>query len=204
LDKESYRGRMVCFVTICFEEREPVARDRAIAGWLIGRLLEHAAREAILLHAYCLMPDHLHVLSEGVTAHADFLRFIIDFKQETAFAYAKKWRRKLWERRYYDHILRDGGDLEGVAWYVWLNPVRKGICASAGDYAFSGSMTDIGMRLLREHRVVGWVPPWKTGNQVSGVPGDDTMRVRGMSRARFRPAAAKARPYKRTDGAAVI
>jgi putative transposase len=161
LDKDSYRGTMVCFVTMCFEGRRRVASDPAIAGWLIERLVEQAGREGILLHAYCLMPDHLHVLGEGMTAECDFLRFVIDFKQETGFAHVQKWRRKLWERRFYDHILRESGDLEGVAWYVLLNPVRKGICRSAGEYAFSGSMTEAGSRLLRGHRVVDWLPPWK-------------------------------------------
>jgi len=171
LGKESYRGKIVCFATICFEEREPVARGYGIAGWLIERLLEHAGRKGILLHAYCLMPDHLHVLGEGMTVEADFLRFVIDFKQETGFAFVERWRRKLWERRLYDHVLRDAADLEGVAWYVWLNPVRKGICGRAGEYAFSGSMTEAGSRLLRGHRVVEWVPPWKAEAMVAGARG---------------------------------
>jgi putative transposase len=167
LGKESYRGKIVCFVTICFEGRERVARDPAIAEWLIESLLGHAARHGILLHAYCLMPDHLHVLGEGLTAEADFLRFIVDFKQATGFAYGQKWRKKLWERRFYDHILRGMADLEGVAWYVWMNPVRKGICGCAGEYGFSGSMTEAGLRLLRDHRVVEWLPPWKVAAMVA-------------------------------------
>src|SRR6266704_5083306 len=30
---------------------------------------------------------------------------------------------------------------ERVAWYIWMNPVRKGLCAHAQDYPFSGSFT---------------------------------------------------------------
>ena len=36
----------------------------------------------------------------------DWAGLSLSFKQETGFAYQKRFRRRLWQPRYYDHILR--------------------------------------------------------------------------------------------------
>jgi hypothetical protein len=47
----------------------------------------------------------------------------------------------LWQRGYYDHVLRQDEDLHRVAAYIVANPVRAGICPDALAYRFSGSET---------------------------------------------------------------
>ncbi|MBN2380988.1 hypothetical protein JXM67_14415 [candidate division WOR-3 bacterium] len=44
----------------------------------------------------------------------------------------------MWQRGYYDHILRKEEDLEIVANYIWGNPVRKGLAETIEEYPFSG------------------------------------------------------------------
>lgn len=41
---------------------------------------------------------------------------------------------RIWQARFYDHIVRDGEDLRQVAEYIVNNPVRKGLVNSAADY----------------------------------------------------------------------
>jgi hypothetical protein len=53
--------------------------------------------------------------------------------------------------------------IDRVAWYIWMNPVRAGLCGSPGDYPFLGSFTEMGARLLKGLPASEWVPPWEKG-----------------------------------------
>ena len=50
------------------------------------------------------------------------------------------WRGKLWQPRYYDHIVRAEEDLRAIAEYILNNPVRKGLAERAADWPWGGSM----------------------------------------------------------------
>ncbi|MDP2950019.1 MAG: transposase [Chloroflexota bacterium] len=55
--------------------------------------------------AYCFMPDHLHLLVEG-GAGSDVPQFMKDFKQRTGYACRRVSEEALWQKSYYDQILR--------------------------------------------------------------------------------------------------
>jgi putative transposase len=118
-----------------------------------------AAKKEFSVPAYCVMPDHLHLLLEGLQETSDLQSFIHSFKQSTGFAYQSQFHTQLWQSRYYDHVLRRACDTETVAWYVWLNPVRKGLCTAPQEYPLSGLQTiDWKNRCAP---VQMWLPPWK-------------------------------------------
>jgi len=115
LSPENYFGRQAYFVTICCDHRAPFLRTPATAQSVLALLLQCAATHSFLLHAYCLMPDHSHVLAEALHDRSDLREFIRVFKQRSAFAFRKSYRRRLWEMSYYDHILRPSDRIEDVA-----------------------------------------------------------------------------------------
>lgn len=96
---------------------------------------------SFLVHAYCFMPDHLHLLVEGKDENADLKRFVKFYKQKTGYIYRKDYGNPLWQVNYYEHVLRKGEETEAVAKYIWGNPVRKGIVEDYRDYPYSGSLT---------------------------------------------------------------
>jgi REP element-mobilizing transposase RayT len=63
LTTESYRAQRVHFVTICCDQREPHLDERAAAQSVLAILEECAAKHSFQLHAFCLMPDHVHILA---------------------------------------------------------------------------------------------------------------------------------------------
>ena len=94
--------------------------------------------------AYCIMPNHVHVvfavrrdssrLNEAgvcsraearrtVTTVTDILRLI---KGSTARACNAALRRTgpFWQHESYDHVVRNGEELEHTIWYVLNNPVK--------------------------------------------------------------------------------
>ena len=86
------------------------------------------------------MPDHLHLLIEGKEENADFRGFISMLKQKTNFYFKKIEGNPLWQKDYYEHILRENEDTIQVIKYILNNPVRKRIVAEYGDYPFLGSL----------------------------------------------------------------
>jgi REP element-mobilizing transposase RayT len=105
-------------------------------------LLTRGAREECSgIQAYCFMPDHLHLLVSGTQETSECLKFIYGFKQRSAFTFKQSTGKKLWQHKPYDHILRRNERWEAVAYYIWMNAVRKGLCARPEDWPQSGSYT---------------------------------------------------------------
>jgi putative transposase len=162
LPAENYRGRRLYFVTLCFHKRRRYGANPRIARWIIAHLRKHAAACVFLVHAYCVMPDHLHVFAAAASDTANLIKFVESFKQETAVEFARKTHRPLWQFKYYDRILRAADSADRVAWYIWLNPVRQGLCAEPTDYPFLGSFTELGASFLHGTAGPKWTPPWKS------------------------------------------
>ncbi len=85
------------------------------------------------LIAYCLMPDHLHLLVQAGDKPKPLSDFIRNFKSYSS----KTSGRPLWQRSYYEHVIRKTEDIIGIAGYIMGNPIRKGIAKSTGDYRWS-------------------------------------------------------------------
>ena len=154
-----YVGRRWYFITFCCENRLPVFNDPEHAVWLIEIIRRESATNHFAIHAYCVMADHFHFLALGVEETSNLLAFVKLLKQKSAFEFKKKCNRALWQKKSYDHILRAKDSVESVAAYIWMNPVRKGLCVNPGDYSFSGSFTMDWKECI--HSGDPWIPPWK-------------------------------------------
>jgi REP element-mobilizing transposase RayT len=159
LPPQNYRGRRTYFITICCAERHPVFSDIPLAQAVLSQLAARAAYHSFSIHSFCLMPDHLHFVAEGMEDTCDLVKFVNDFKQRTSYEYRQSHRRQLWQTRFHDHILRRADAVEDVACYIWMNPVRKGLCTAPSLYLLSGSQTIEWMK--RCFSGTAWTPPWK-------------------------------------------
>jgi len=162
LPPDRYTGKNIYFITICCHDRRPVLRDAGVVPEILATLRDLCSRQEFAVHAYCFMPDHLHLLCEGLSDRSHLVDFLGRFKQRTAFEYRSTANGRLWQDRYYDHILRRADAIEDVAWYIWMNPVRKGLCSGPREFAFSGSFTlPWNQTVPPAHH---WQPPWKQKN----------------------------------------
>jgi putative transposase len=159
LDAANYTGKRAYFVTQCCHERRKYFGDPARCKWLISHLRSLSAEHSFAIPAYCVMPDHVHLLVDGLLATSDFLHFMKTLKIKTSREFAVKGGMTLWQKKYIDHILRPKGSMSAVAWYIWLNPVRAGLARVPGIYPFAGSFTtEIPKYSAWPDR---WVPPHK-------------------------------------------
>jgi len=139
LEGFSYVGCYRYFLTTCTFERRQTFLDHTIATQTIEQFRRTSRDEGFSLLAYCVMPDHAHALLEGLTDESDFRRCAKMAKQRSGAAYALTSETPLWQKGYYEHVLRDEEDSKEIAFYIIANPVRAGLVQSPDDYPFSGS-----------------------------------------------------------------
>jgi REP element-mobilizing transposase RayT len=71
LAARNYIGYQNYFVTLCVFRREHVFSDSGRSRNLLGLLEAEGASRNFKVHAYCLMPDHLHFFAEGIEPNSD-------------------------------------------------------------------------------------------------------------------------------------
>ena len=132
-----YGGGAAYFVTACTRNRDRVLAT-VVAGHtipsMIGRIVDAqwhdipAFDPAIQLDEWIIMPDHLHgILRFGADARTTLPR-IMAWLKGTSVATARVqgvWgHRPLWQRGYYDRIIRGEQAMNRIRQYVRSNPTR--------------------------------------------------------------------------------
>ena len=94
-----------------------------------------------------ILPDHLHAIWTLPPGDADFAKRWMLIK--TAFSRAlpkheninqsrkSKRERGIWQRRYWEHLIRDELDYERHVDYIHYNPVKHGYVDKAVDWPYS-------------------------------------------------------------------
>jgi putative transposase len=91
----SYSGKHRYFLTICTRSRLAAFSDADVAISTIDHFFTTAAKEAFAIRAYCLMPDHIHLLVEGTSDDSDLRRFVKLAKQRSGADFALQKGRRL-------------------------------------------------------------------------------------------------------------
>ena len=104
-----------------------------------GLVAGHCAAAGVAVWAYCLMPNHVHLIL--VPSDEDGLRAALG---EAHRRYTRRvnfregWRGYLWQGRFASFAM-DERHLLAAARYVELNPVRAGLCARPEDWPWSSA-----------------------------------------------------------------
>jgi len=119
------------------QRRKTFRRDEDYQGYL-DRLEKYRARFRVRIYAYCLMPNHVHLLLEtGTTPLAKFMQGV----QQSYTQYFNRSYRKighLFQGRYKAIICDRDKYLLSLVRYIHLNPVRAGLSKRPEGYCYSG------------------------------------------------------------------
>jgi len=115
-------------------------------------LLRHAFRDVRRRHPFSIdaivvLPDHLHAIWTMPKGDADFAvrwrlikstfsRGVLTGERVSASRAGRK-ERGIWQRRYWEHTLRDEGDFARHVDYVHFNPVKHGHVRRVMDWPYS-------------------------------------------------------------------
>jgi putative transposase len=102
----SYVGVGVYFLTFCTKNREPHFTTRAAVDPVLAQFLRTADDEGFAIRAYCFMPDHVHLLIEGLTEQSDVRGFAKMAKQRSGYVFKQSGGAPLWQEGYVDSVLR--------------------------------------------------------------------------------------------------
>jgi len=124
---------------MCTFERRAHFTDASIVDAIRCELLRTGDDYRVEIVAYCFMPDHLHVLIEGVAADSDLLKFIRMFRQRSGRSFRRHFEGYLWQEGFFDRFVRREEATPTVVAYIIANPLRAGLCTDLRDYPFIGS-----------------------------------------------------------------
>ena len=124
--------------------------DQRKTGWLNPdfhhafheQLIHTCGRYSIACPAYCLMPDHIHLLLTNLNDDAD-QRVAHRFIRARLNALLHPFDLRL-QRQAYDHVLRDeersDDGFQKLVHYIRSNPVRAQLVQSESEWKFNGAI----------------------------------------------------------------
>jgi putative transposase len=146
----SYRRNFVpggsFFFTVNLENRRLTLLTDHI-GALRRALREAQARHPFTIEAIVVLPEHLHAVWTLPDGDADYgmrWRLIkstfsraVPRGEPVSMSRAERNERGIWQRRYWEHTLRDEGDFARHVDYIHYNPVKHGHVPRVRDWPHS-------------------------------------------------------------------
>jgi putative transposase len=97
--------------------------------------------------AICILPDHIHAIWQLPDGDGDYpVRWSLikstftrglDWPAAPSISKVRKRERGIWQRRYWEHAIRDDDDLQRHVDYIHLNPVKHGLVPRVADWPYS-------------------------------------------------------------------
>jgi REP element-mobilizing transposase RayT len=123
--------RALYFITICTQARRPVLASDAAVSILREEWAVASTRHGWLVGRYVIMPDHVHFfcIEQSAGALRPLSMFIAKWKEWTAKRLIQTTgvSAPVWQKQFFDHVMR-GDESYAEKWtYVRDNPVRAGL-----------------------------------------------------------------------------
>jgi REP element-mobilizing transposase RayT len=143
------------FVTICTKDRRKILAADAVARILTEEWRLARDRSGWVVGRYVIMPDHVHFFCRPELEAKTLSRFVGAWKtwtsrripelltpQPTAAATTQQVRitNGLWQREFFDHLLRSSESYTEKWNYVRENPVRGGLVTLTDDWPDAGEL----------------------------------------------------------------
>jgi putative transposase len=124
------------FVSTQTAGRKPFFRHERWARLMLTTL-KHYSGTGYELHAYVVMPDHLHLLitpTGTIEKSVQLVKGGFSFRAKREF----QWTGEIWQPGFTDHRIRDGIDWQRHIEYIRTNPIDAGLVSNPLPYKFMG------------------------------------------------------------------
>lgn len=160
MDPEKFqisRDSQALYITAVTKDRLPVFRTDAVKSLVCKAINEARNSGQLLLFAYVIMLDHMHLLTNCPNDSADVLRYlkgitgrrVIDFLKEKKYEQSlAKLRHEEWKRKHSHSVWQKEKNVLSIfseamfmqkVNYIHNNPVRAGLVERAIDYRWSSA-----------------------------------------------------------------
>jgi putative transposase len=137
------------FFTVVTFKRKPILTGPENIEILRNAFRHVMGNHSFSIDAFVLLPDHLHCIWTLPDNDHDFStrwRLIksyftrkLDsrFKQTPFQARRKKREQAVWQRRFWEHVIRNEKDMVKHVEYIHYNPVKHGLATAPKDWPYS-------------------------------------------------------------------
>jgi putative transposase len=186
------------FFTVVTDRRRPIFGSQETVALLDVAINRIKVRWPFELDAIVILPDHLHAIwtmPEGESNYSTRWRLIKESFTRSWLAKngpigrspsrAAKGEQSVWQRRFWEHTIRDEDDFIKHLDYIHANPVQHGLTAAPADWPYSsfrdwvarGAYTPDWMPIgqlvpdwaSKYEQCIGWVEPKARPNSGNGL-----------------------------------
>ena len=138
------------FFTVVTYKRNPILCNPAIREALRKAIIKVKKQMPFTIEAWVLMPDHLHCIWTLPPKDNDYSKrwglikravsrscksFIAQVEHTTSGI--KRHELAFWQRRFWEHQIRDKNDFNQHMDYIHHNPVKHGLCKTPSQWRWS-------------------------------------------------------------------
>ena len=124
-----YSPGQIVFITQIINQRQPAFHDQKSIALLQDTLRYTKEKHSFKMLAYVILPDHFHMLIQP-DGESNFSQIMHAMKGRFTRAYKKRFSMtdhiNFWQKRFWDHVIRDENDLENHFHYIHYNPIKHG------------------------------------------------------------------------------
>jgi len=130
------------FITQVVESRQLIFQDKKLIELLRTTLRKVKEIHPFLMLGYVFLYDHFHMIIQP-TGESNFSDIMHSLKPNFTKEYKKliglnsSQTMKFWQKRFWDHVIRDDRDFENHLHYIHHNPVKHGYVADPRDWVDS-------------------------------------------------------------------
>jgi putative transposase len=139
-------GRPVFITAVCYS-RIPYLKSDWQKELLLTVMREVKTSSGFTMNAYVILDDHFHLII--TPGEQNFSAIMQSIKLRFVHRYKKTIDQKnnatLWQRRFWDHVIRNSEDLHRHMDYIHYNPVKHGYFLKPLGYKWSSFNTHVEM-----------------------------------------------------------
>ena len=124
-------------MTFCTRDRHEFFNSDERVECVREQILRTCKERRFAIPAAVFMPDHLHLLVQGLDTNSYFISCMTLARRRSALAFHRSFGECLWQDGWVDHIVRDADDERRVIGYIRDNPVKAGLSTRPEDYKYS-------------------------------------------------------------------
>ena len=114
-------------------------KDPQLATIVVAAMNQVSQRGWCAVHAYVVMPNHVHLLVEPTVELRQITRAIKGSSACACNEILRRIGRPFWQQESYDHWVRSPASFEKIRLYIERNPVSAGLVKSPEDWEWSSA-----------------------------------------------------------------
>jgi putative transposase len=110
-----------------------------VAGCVVERLKNMRNQNLMRLHAFVVMPNHMHILITPIVALAEITCKLKGATARRANLLLGLTGNTFWQAESFDHWVRNAGEWQKIRSYIERNPVAAGLVATPEEWPWSSA-----------------------------------------------------------------